>query len=290
MRFRTLIVWCGLVLFCFSANFAPALAIDFPPPSGFVNDFAGVFSESFRQELEADLTAFEKETSVEIAVVTIKSLEETTIDDYAVRLFEAWKIGKDSEDNGILLLVAPNEREVRIEVGYGLEPIITDSRAGKIIRSEIIPSFKEADYEEGVKKGVVGVKNYILSGEPTQEEKAADQIESNFPIVVFAFFILVYLSSFLGRSKRIWPGAMVGGATGGFIGLVLGKMILFGVGFGLLGLFLDWLFSKNYKKLKKAGKSTGWWRSGGGFSSGGGGSFGGFGGGSSGGGGASGSW
>lgn len=295
MKLVRFVLAFGLVCFLFLNH---ALAIDFPQPLGYVNDFAGIFSEEFKIALEKDLVEFEEQTSVEIAVVSVNSLAGTTIEDYAVRLFESWKIGKANEDNGLLLLIAPNERELRIEVGYGLEPVITDGRSGRIIREEITPEFKEGDYDAGVRKGIDRIQEFIRSGAPpvpTEEtlEKAAD----NFGVVIIFLLILIYLSSFWGRTKRFWPGGVVGAVLGLLSGLILGALvwrIFLTVFFGAFGLLLDLILSRNYKKRKKIGQPTGWWKSGGGFfgsgGSSGGGGFGGFSGGSSGGGGASGSW
>jgi uncharacterized protein len=293
-----LFLMASLLLALVLTTITSLLAIDFPQPTGFINDFAGTFSPEFTVSLEQDLSDFEKETTAEIAVVTVESLQETTIEDYAVRLFENWEIGKEKEDNGLLVLIAPNERQIRIEVGYGLEPVINDSRAGRIIRDQITPEFKEGNYEIGIKQGVEQIKAYIRSGEPpSSAESVGETVSSNLGGLILGFFILVYLSSFWGRSKRVWPGGVVGAILGLILGLLLGAIIwklLLPVFFGLFGFLLDLVLSRNYKKLKKQGRPTGFWRTKGGFFSGrsssGGGGFGGFGGGSSGGGGASGSW
>lgn len=273
------------------------LAADFPTQVGYVTDFAGMFSASFRESLEEELSHFEKETTVEIAVATIESLGDYSIEEYAVRLFEDWKIGKKEKDNGILLLVAKKERKVRIEVGYGLEAIITDGRAGRIIREKIRPNFKKENYEEGIKLAVAQIEDYIKTGEPPQGTEAVQETASNFFIFIFiGGLILVYLTSFLGRTKEFVTGGIIGGLLGGFLSWVSGGLVsILGLAviFGAVGLVLDYIFSKNYRKLKAAGKSTGFWASRGGFSSkrtSSSGGFGGFGGGSSGGGGASGGW
>ena len=286
-----------VLLLGFCLILTSVLAVDFPSPTGYVNDFAGMLSPSFRQELESDLGEFEKETTVEITVATIESLQDNSLEDYAVRLFEGWQIGKKEKDNGLLILIAKEERKMRIEVGYGLEPIITDGRAGRIIRDKMRPAFKAGDYDLGVKEGVEQIEDYIRSGEPpVGEEAVKEKAAGIFPLLVFGFVFLMYFSSFWGRSKRWWPGGIIGGLEGTMLGWIMGTTLALAlgvIGFGLLGLFLDYFLSKNYKKLKRAGKSTGFWRSFGGFSSGGrssSGSFGGFGGGSSGGGGASGGW
>ncbi|HUW22078.1 MAG TPA: TPM domain-containing protein [Candidatus Bathyarchaeia archaeon] len=285
------------IIFLFSlAGTVPLLAVEFPQPAGFVNDWAGIFSTQFISSLENQLVSFEKETTVEFSVVTVGDLQETTIEDLAVRLFEEWRIGKKEKDNGLLLLVAPNQRQVRIEVGYGLEGVVTDGRAGRIIREKIIPEFKDGHYEAGVSSGVDSLLSYVRSGEtPTAAEEIQTKAAGYINIIVIAVIILVYFSSFWGRSRRIWPGGITGGILGltaGWIIGILAWVIILALAFFLFGLLLDWLLSRNYDKLKSSGRSTSWWPSRGGFFSGGGGGggFGGFGGGSSGGGGASGSW
>jgi len=263
----------------------PVWARDWPAPTGYVNDFGRLFSTAFRQSLETNLGDFEVETTAELAVVTIESLEEQTIEQAAVELFEQWKIGKKDQDNGLLILIAHQDRKMRIEVGYGLEPVITDGRAGRIIREQMSPAFKEDDFEGGVQAAVDKIQDYIISGTPPLEAEVPVKISVINPFLIFLFLFLLWPAAFWGRSKRIWPGGIVGAILGLIVGSLLGAFLL-----GFWGLFLDWLFSRNYKKLKKSGRSTGFWSSRGGFSGGGGGGGGGFGGGSSGGGGASGGW
>lgn len=284
-----------LILLGFFLVTFPIWAQDFREPVGYVNDFAQILSPSYRQSLEQELNDFENETTAEIAVVTINSLEGNSLEDYAVRLFEQWKIGKKEKDNGLLILIAMEERQIRIEVGYGLEPVITDGRAGRIIREKMNPVFRENNYDQGVRLAVEQIKDYIRSGEPpTGGEIVQEKTLAVLPLIIVGGIILIYISSFLARSKRFWPGGVIGGVMGGILGLIIGTIISFFIliaSLGLLGLILDYILSKNYKKLKKAGKPTGFWGSWGGFSGGrGGGGFGGFGGGSSGGGGASGGW
>lgn len=278
-------------------DFPASLAVDESrrEPVGYVNDFAQILSPSYRQSLEQELNDFKNETTAEIAVVTIESLEGGSIEDYAVRLFEDWKIGKKEKDNGLLILIAKEDRKIRIEVGYGLEPVITDGRAGRIIREKMQPAFREDNYDQGVDLAVKQIEEYIRSGEPpTGTEAAQEKAAAALPLIIFGGIILIYISSFLARSKRFWPGGVIGGVIGGILGLIIGtiiSLVLLAIGLGLFGLLLDYILSKNYKKLKKAKKPTGFWGSWGGFSGGGGGGgFGGFGGGRSGGAGATGGW
>lgn len=264
-----------------------AAALLLGKPVGYVNDFAEIISEASEAELEADLEAFTASTSNELAVVTLKSLEGDTIENTAVALFEQWGIGQKDKDNGVLLLIAPNDRELRIEVGYGLEPVLTDSRSGNIIRDVITPKFKANDYDAGISDGahaiiaVLGGDTAVFDQPTTSPVNRIDFL----PGVVIILFI--YAAAFLGRSKRIWPGGAIGFVLGLVLFSIIGAIIV-----GIFGLVLDFLFSKNYQTLKKKGLPTSWKSSWGGFSGGksSGGGFGGFSGGSSGGGGSSGRW
>lgn len=288
------------------------LAFDIPNrPSGFVSDFANLYSANFKNQLENNLSDFEKQTTAEIAVVTVPSLGGSTIEELATNIFDKWKIGKKGRDNGVLLLVSKNDRKVRIEVGYGLEPVITDGRSGRIIREQISPHFKNEDFEGGTQAAISQLESYISSNKgPDQIENLHAGLKDTFwPItkvvtelllrsglIILIFPILAYLVAFMARSKNIWAGGVVGGFLGFLLGLALGTLLALILStsiLALLGILLDFLLSRNYRQRTQKGHPTDFWSSGGGFwgSSGfGSGGFGGFGGGSSGGGGASGDW
>ncbi len=273
-------IWLAVIL-CLSAlilTAGAAFAQTFPPPQGFVNDFADLLPDQLETELETELARFEQETTSEIAVVTIESLEGLTIEDYAVRLFESWGIGKKDKDNGVLFIVAKTEHKVRIEVGYGLEGIITDGRAGRILDEAVIPSLRQNDFATGIENGVRAIEKYIKDGSPPAplEDNPVNEFWDDYFALLFVLaFVTIYLFDYMARSKSVW----LGGIWGFIVGIVVGLAI------GGLGTGLDYLFSRNYKKRQKEGKSTSFWASRGGFSSGG--HSGGFGGGHSGGGGAS---
>ncbi len=279
---------------------ARASALTFPAASGFVNDFAGVVNPEAKTRLEEKLVNLEKTKSIEFAVVTVKSLEGTTVEDYAVRLVETWGIGKKNENNGLLLLVAPTEHKVKFEVGYGLEPILNDAATGRILDTYVLPSFKANDYSGGIEAGANAAADFLMGTAPLptaapQDSKITNFLNSNNLGVLFILplLLLQYLASFLARSKSFWAGGVIGALLGGLIGLI-GKSLFLGLGvagaLGLIGLILDYFLSKNYGRLKSLGQSTAFWGSGGGFFKGGGSGFGGFGGGMSGGGGSSRSW
>jgi len=263
-------------------------ARQFPPPTNYVNDFANIISEQTENDLNNQLEIFKNSTSNEISVVTLSSLEEDVIENVAVEIFEQWGLGTKENDNGILLLIAANERELRIEVGYGLEPVLTDSRSGIIIRSIITPEFKNNNYDAGITKGINAIIE-VISKDPTIFDNIASTSSKNsnqLDGLIFLGISLIYLSAFLARSKRWWPGGVIGGILGLIFISITGAIAL-----GILGLILDFFLSKNYKKRKSLGLPVSWFSSMGGFSGGrSSGGFGGFSGGSSGGGGSSGSW
>ncbi len=294
MRRFGLILISTLALFLFLGK--GVLAYVSPgTPTGYVTDFADMISVETENTLTQTLTDFTKQTSTEIAVVTINNLDGDSIENYANELFRQWGIGTKENNNGILLLASKEDRKLRIEVGYGLEGAIPDATASSIIRNDITPYFKEGNYDQGITAGVDKIIEATKGEYVAQPEKkkgiASNIVEVLFFVFVFGFNILV---SILAPSKSWWLGgvigAVVGGAVGFFIWSIMGSIILAGLLFGL-GLLIDFLVSKSYQKHKNdPNHPGGFW---GGFGSGGsssGGGFGGFSGGSSGGGGASGSW
>lgn len=131
-----------------------ALALTFPPLSGRIVDQAGILSADTTQALEPKLADLEAKSGIQLVVATIKTLEGQEIEPYANELFRFWKLGEKNKNNGVLLLVAPNERRVRIEVGYGLEGTLTDALSSVIIANAITPRFKAGDFNGGLVRGV----------------------------------------------------------------------------------------------------------------------------------------
>ncbi|MHB8871463.1 MAG: TPM domain-containing protein [Candidatus Doudnabacteria bacterium] len=260
-------------------------------PSGFVNDFAGIFSAEQKQNLETKLSAYEKQSTNEVSVVTVKNLGGDYIENYAVELFKDFGIGKKDKNNGLLLLIALEDREMRIEIGYGLEGELTDAQSASIIRNVLTPAFQKGDYYGGVNEATdLIIKK--LSGEQVNIPVSKPKVNINFNLIFFLFFfVFSFLSSVLARSKSWWAGGIVGALCGGLFGLFLGTWVyslVMALLFTPIGLLFDYVVSKNYEKGKKTGVYP-WWI-GGGRSGGSGGGFGGFGGGFSGGGGSSGRW
>lgn len=288
-----------LALFVVAVLAVPLVAVGYTlpgQPDGYVSDFANIVSDTEEQALEEKLGAFDRDTSNQIAVATIASLEGDTIENFAVKLFEDWGIGTQKNDNGILLLVARDDREVRIEVGYGLEGALTDIQANDIIEDDIVPAFREERYGEGIDRAVDDMMA-ATRGEYQGGGQMPDVFGwlENSPWIFFvAIFLMQWCSAILARSKSWWAGGVVGAGIGAFLGIMLGWLFWGLIAVAVLtplGLLFDYLVSSTYRKRTK-GEHLPWWIGGGhggGFGSSGG-SFGGFGGGSSGGGGASGRW
>jgi uncharacterized protein len=316
---RTAVRYILLTAMLLAAMSASALTV--PYLTGRVTDNAEILSASMRKSLTEQLKAHEARTGNQIAVLTVPSLEGESIEEYAVDVFKEWKLGQKGKDNGVLVIVAPNDRRMRIEVGYGLEGALPDSAAGSIIRNAMTPRFKSGDYDGGIEAGVGAIISTLEDGKTPDVEEVAGSgkktslfsgiEEPDLPIterILFGAFIFGiiglftvigvltpgvgwFLYFFLIPFWAMFPIIVVG--TSGALTLLIIYLIAYPVAKLLL---------KNTEWYKKAGKdlrtkghasiggfsiSSG---GGGGWSSGG--SGGGFsgGGGSSGGGGASGSW
>ncbi len=274
---------------------------------GYITDFAEILSPETESMLESELAQFTASTTIEIAVVTVNSLDGDDVATYANELFREWGIGKEETNNGLLLLVAPNEREMRIEVGYGLEGVVPDITAGQIIEELITPAFKLGDYDGGVIAGVQALEHvaegevFVSSAQDTNP--LLDLIGTVFGVGMFGMFGIIFLSQFLmllaailSRSKSWWFGGVAGVGLGMFL-FYMTESLLVGITasvvLGVLGALYDYFVSKVYKEHVDHGLTPPWYIGGGRNGSGwGGGSSGGggFSGGSSGGGGASGSW
>ena len=141
-----------------------ALAVDVPYLSGRVVDNAEILKAETKRKLNAQLKAHEQETTNQIAVLTVPSLEGESVESYAEQVFNTWKLGQKGKDNGVLVLVAPNERRMRIEVGYGLEGTLTDVAASRIVRNVMTPRFKEGNFDAGIEQGVAAVIGQLTGG------------------------------------------------------------------------------------------------------------------------------
>jgi uncharacterized protein len=274
---------------------AQAQAQDYPPrPAGPVYDGANILSAATEAQLDAELRAYNAQTGRAIIVATVPSLGGASIESYATTLYtDKWGIGGAQRDAGLLLLIAPNERKMRIEVGYGLHGWFGGIMAGRVINDVIAPRFKEGNFDAGVTDGVAAILAHLAKApedaiaiEEAAQAAAAQKSRSDggFPVGVliwlaFMFFFFV-LPLFAGRRRRRRyraSGSGPWGSRGRDLGDTARDIILWEVGTAIA------------RGMLSGGDNDGggWGGGGGGF---GGGGFGGFGGGSSGGGGASGSW
>ena len=185
MKLKSLQIILLFLIFIPIAN-----AVEYPSPAGYVNDFANMLSPGDIARLNNEITAIEKDTTVEIAIVTVDSLQGVSVEEYAVKLFEKWGIGKKGNDNGLLILVAKNEREYRIETGYGLESIINAARAGRIGREILEPNFKKGEYGEGLYEAVLEIKGLVEN-----EPRVVSRYEggTNEGLVLFAAFSILII-------------------------------------------------------------------------------------------------
>lgn len=193
-------------------------------PRGFVNDFAGMLQPQEKVQLEQKISSFASSTSNEIAVVTIKSLDGDTIENFAVKLFADWKIGKEKKDNGVLLLISRDDRKMRIEVGYGLEGALTDIQSDEIITSDLVPNFKTGNYYAGIDAAVRDIMA-ATQGEYTSSAQDKKVINALFDYWYFIPLVFVWLASILGRSKSWWAGGVLGGIIGIIIGFIKGFLL-----------------------------------------------------------------
>lgn len=290
-----IIIAIGLVfLFCGSASayYNPGT------PTGYVNDYANILSPTTKASLESGLTQFEQTTKHQISVVTINNLQGDTVENFAVQLFKDWGIGQKGADNGVLFLISKEDRQMRLEVGYGLEGTLTDLQSGQIISQIARPYFQNNDFDGGISASVTAIEKAI-QGEPvnTNDTNANHTNNTNFFWVYgFIIFFIIWrvIFSILGKTKSWWLGGVIGAGIGALLGLIWGVLIIIiilAVVLGGVGLLSDWGASRRDWFKNRGGRGGGGiWFLGGGSGRSSGGGFGGFGGGGSGGGGASGGW
>jgi uncharacterized protein len=224
---------CAFALILLCAFAAPAAAAPtFPPLTGRVVDDAHMLSKDTKAQLTQKLEDLENRTSRQLVVVTLPSLQGYEIEDYGYQLGRAWGIGQKKLNNGVLFIIAPNERKVRIEVGYGLEPILTDALSSVILQEKVLPRFRDGDMEGGVVAGTDAIVEQLLLDAPAAKarvaaaEKQVSQPQFNPVILIFiAFIIFTIFGRIFGRRRSgfgalpwIILGSGMGGRGGGFGG------------------------------------------------------------------------
>jgi uncharacterized protein len=217
--------WGGILVLIFLTQ--TLLALEVPKLVGRVNDYAGIFNENQKNMLENMLQETENKTSSQVVLLTIKSLEGDSLEDFSIRVVDKWQIGQKEFNNGALFLVTLAEKKIRIEVGYGLEPIVTDLKSGYIIRQIIIPYFKKGDFYTGISQGLSAVTGLITKEfEITPEQLAKYQKKTkrgkvHIPFVFIVFVIIVLLNIFKNGTRGGYGrggGIFYGGGFGGFGG------------------------------------------------------------------------
>jgi uncharacterized protein len=202
-----LVGWLWLIV----ATGLPADALDVPPLSGRVVDPAHILPPAVAAHLSADLQAHETKTSNQVAVLIVPSLEGEPLFDFSHRVATTWKLGVKGTDNGALLLVAIQDRKIRIEVGYGLEGVLTDARSAQIIRNEIVPRFKAGDVPAGITAGVQAILKTIEGTYSVpQRPSVSRSFDDSFSDIVFAVMVGVIIGLVLSRANRVL-GPVVGG-------------------------------------------------------------------------------
>jgi uncharacterized protein len=209
---------------------AVAAAQTLPALTGRVNDAAAILDASTKARLETKLKDLEDKSGIQLVVATVKSLDGQAIESYANNLFRAWKLGEKGKDNGVLFLIAPNDRKVRIEPGYGLEGTLTDAISKLIIVNAVIPRFKAGDYAGGIERGVDDIITTLTTDSAEWEKRPKVRTEDTpslldtlLPFLVFMIFVFVVVS--MMRNAASGGGRMMrrGGnivfiPTGGFGG------------------------------------------------------------------------
>lgn len=285
--------WIIAVTLCFLLHAQQVPALEVPPLKGHVNDLAKLIHPSTARQLTSALAQLEHTDSTQVVVLTIPSLKGDSLEDFSIRVVEQWKIGQKDVDNGVLLLVAKNDRKIRIEVGYGLEGKLTDLMAGRIIANVITPQFKLGRFDQGIIDGVSAIVG-VVRGEytaPTEGQRRGGRKNASPGFI--GLIALIFFINMLGRVNR-FIGAAGGGVMAPIAGAlffgtgILGTLILIPVGIaaGLLMGIMGGPLSFGHMTSHRGGRGFGGGFGGGGF---GGGGFGG-GGGGFGGGGASGGW
>src|ERR1043166_2760024 len=265
-----------LIFLIFLLNAPLAFALDVPPLRGRVNDLAGILPSDRAQALEEQLATFERETGHQIAVLTIPTLQGDSLEGFSIRVAEAWKIGQKGFDNGAILIIVRDDRKLRIEVGYGLEGVLPDAIANRIIQQVIVPRFRENDYPGGIEAGLNAIIG-VTRGEPIPEKARAQRRNntSQSSSIGTSLIITAVLALIIGMTqRRLFRGAFGGAAAGlfatlgsvGGIGSALGLSLIIGAVLGAIGSTMSVASSGNqWTGGSRRGGWGGGWYGGGGF-------------------------
>lgn len=285
-----LLAWAGALLLWLTVSWVGAM-VPVPELRSPVTDTASLLTNAQRQQLEQSLVAFEKSSGSQLAILIVPSTQPEPIEQYALRVAETWKLGREGIDDGVLLLIAKDDRAIRIEVGYGLEGVIPDAVAKRVIAEVILPFFKQDDYAGGIQAGAAQLMR-LVEGERLPPPSTRDRAQGNDPSTLGDFATTAFIATFVGGNfLSAMFGRVIGaGLAGGIVGLISWVMfssLLGSIGWGVGAFVLALLLSG-----ARGGTGGGYYGGGGRGGSRGGFGVGGFsgGGGGFGGGGASGRW
>ncbi len=218
-----------ILLFGVLVTVQSAFALKIPKLIGRVNDYATVLTSDQKASFNNLLKEVETANSAQVVLLTINSLEGENLEDFSMTVAEKWKLGQKNKDNGVLLLIVVKDKKIRIEVGYGLEGVLTDLKCGYIIRQLIVPDFKKRNFYEGINEGLTAItglitKKYEISSEQLKnfEKISSTEKKQNAISVITIFIIMIFSFLLKGRNRRgyrntsFWFGAS--GGRGGFGG------------------------------------------------------------------------
>jgi len=293
---RMLLASLTFVAFFYVAELSGAELQQIPPPTARVTDTTGTLDTAQKQALESSLATLEQRKGAQLAVLMVPTVKPEEIEQYSIRVVDAWKLGRNKVDDGVLLIIAKNDHRVRIEVGRGLEGAIPDAASARIIREYITPRFRAGDFNGGIVDATDALTK-LIDGEPLPpplaEERRAPGAGNMFNTFTTVLFVAIWLRAMFGGLPAA-PRAGIVGLASGAVAMFFGGVLALAIGCGLFGALLGLLGGGGGGGFARRG---GWGGFGGGgfgggggsWSGGGGGGFSGGGGGFS-GGGASGSW
>jgi uncharacterized protein len=203
LRAFPFLIGLSILIFCLNT----ALALQIPPrPTVRVNDYASVMTPDAKARLESQLAQFEKDTSNQIVVAIFPSLEDESVEDFTNNLFTQWKLGQKDRNNGVLLIIFMKEKKVRIEVGYGLEGVLTDALSSQIIRNELAPEFRAGHPDAGIEKAVIAIEKATQGEYKAIPEKEPDT-GMGWGTTIFLFIVIMLVIYGMSQSgNTIYPG------------------------------------------------------------------------------------
>jgi uncharacterized protein len=236
----------------------PVFSLNVPSMSGPVNDLAGILNNQEKSELQSFLGSVNTQTGVQLAILTLPSLEGDSLESFSVKTAQQWGLGQKDEDNGVLLLVVMDDRSIRIEVGYGLEGLLTDMKSGLIIRNVIVPQFQRGNFGRGIieaSRNIIGIttENADIVADSVKNSKGNSQVMI-VPVIFFIWFILMIVLGRMGKLKgrRNYRGPRGPFTGGGFSSGSFGSFSSGGGGFSGGG------FSGGGGSFGGGGASGGW--------------------------------